>query len=221
MKTRLLAVLFALSCVPASAQVETYVEASVGAAIIPTVDTKTYTFTDPSTNDVYTGKGFLNYSTTVTAGAEIGYAGFYGGNLRFGVAWDYLRASLSSAGVVGTQNGVAGRYVVSNADIRAAGFNFDDTVHIVGGNAYYNLPLIGDSIRPYVGAGFGAALIENASTEMAASATVGFRYGLADNMYIGARYRFYYITGPTDDAGVQYNGIMTHTLSAVLGIYMN
>jgi hypothetical protein len=210
---------FALVPVGAYAQPVAYIEGSVGVAFMPNVSTQTYTFfIDPYT---ISGHGELDYGTNLVAGAEIGYAGFAHGQLRWGLSYDYMHATLESASLVGSVNGVPGSIKFSSGELNGAGFNFDNSVHLITTDFYYNFADIGGVIRPYVGVGVGAALIEHADAELALSGTAGFRYGFADNTaYIGVRYRYYRISGPTDDFGIKYDPIQAHTVSAVLGFYL-
>jgi len=81
--------------------------------------------------------------------------------------------------------------------------------------------MLGQPFQPYLGAGFGADLIDHAQNEFAVSATAGIRFMVTDEFYVGARYRFYYVNNPTDDFGTRYNAVTMHTFSAVLGVYLN
>jgi opacity protein-like surface antigen len=83
------------------------------------------------------------------------------------------------------------------------------------------LPLINTRLQPYIGIGVGAAMIENAKTQLSLSGTLGARMDVSDQAYIGVRYRFTRIQGTTDDAGIAYDAITFHTFSAVLGFYFS
>jgi hypothetical protein len=214
-----LALGLALAPTAGFAQTIGYVEGSVGTALIAQVSTSTYSFTDSSGN-VYSGNGVLNYGPSITAGAEAGIAGLDSGNIRLGISYDFIRTSLHSAGISGTFNGTpVGTITVTNALIRSAGFDFDTTVHAISANAYYNLPLIGEVIRPYVGLGAGAAILEHADTNLTITGTLGFRYAISDAAYIGMKYKFFYIDGPTEDFGVRFDPVFANTISAVIGFY--
>ena len=205
----------------ASAEPVAYFERSVGAAFLPNVNTQTYTFVLPP--DTISGHAELNYGTQLVAGAEIGYGGFAHGDLRWSIiSYDYLHATLDSARLVGTINGVPSSITLSNGVLNGAGFDFDNSVHLLTTDVYYNFPDIGGVVRPYLGVGAGAAFIEHADAELALAATAGLRYGFAHNRaYIGVRYRYYRIAGPTDDLGIKYDPIQAHTVSAVIGFYLD
>lgn len=221
MKIRAIVLALGLALAPSAGFAQTigYFEGSVGTALIAQVSTSTYSFTDGSGN-VYSGNGILNYGPSITAGAEAGIAGLNDGNLRLGISYDFIRTSLDSAGISGTFNGTpVGTITVTDALIRSAGFDFDTTVHAITANAYYNLPLIGDVIRPYLGVGVGASILEHADTKLTITGTLGFRYAISDAAYIGAKYKFFYIDSPTEDFGIRFDPVFANTISAVIGFY--
>jgi len=223
MKHTLIAALLLVSSLPALAQEVTavpapYFELGVGMNIVPTVSTQTYTLT--SGPNTATGKIDLDYDTGLAGGAELGYAGIGIPQLRLGVGYDYLEGKFASGVITGTVNGTSGSLPFSRADIASLGGSLDNDVHVVTGNAYYSLPMVG-GIRPYFGGGVGAAFIQNAGSNLALTATAGFRWELTEQSYLGLRYRFYRVEGPTDDLGIRYEPIMTHSVMAMLGMYMD
>jgi opacity protein-like surface antigen len=195
-----------------------YAEIGVGAVFVPTVSTQTYTLTSGTTSA--TGKVDLNYDTGITAGAEVGYAGVGTPELRLGLGYDYLEGHFSNGLVVGTVNGTPGSFAFTRADVASLGASLDNDVHVLMGNAYWSFPMVGP-VRPYVGGGLGAAFISNAGTNFALSATAGFRVALTDQSYLGLRYRFYRVEGPTDDIGIKYQPIIAHSVMAMLGMYLD
>jgi hypothetical protein len=86
-------------------------------------------------------------------------------------------------------------------------------------HVFYNLPLLG-AIRPYVGLGAGMAAIEHADSELAVSATLGARFALGEAAYVGAKYRFTYVAGPTADSGLRFQNFGMHTVSVLIGFYI-
>jgi opacity protein-like surface antigen len=223
MKRKLFAALLLASSAPAFAQESAgvpapYFELGVGVDIVPTVSTQTYTITSGTTTA--TGRVDLDYDTGLAGGAELGYAGVGIPELRLGVGYDYLEATFRSGQVVGTVNGTPGTFSFSRAGVASLGASLDNDVHLVTGNAYYSLPMVGP-IRPYFGVGVGSAFIQNAGSNLAVTATAGFRWAMTDQAYMGLRYRFYRVEGPTDDIGIKYESIMTHSVMAMLGVYMD
>jgi opacity protein-like surface antigen len=195
-----------------------YMELGVGVNMVPTVSTQTYTLT--SGPNTATGRIDLDYDTGFAAGAEVGYAGLGIPELRFGVGYDYLEGTFSSGKVVGSVNGASGSFPFTRADITALGASLDNVIHLVSGNVYYSLPMVGP-VRPYFGVGAGSAFISHADAQFALTATAGFRMALTDQGYFGLRYRFYRMDGPVDNLGIHYEPVMSHSVMAILGAYLD
>jgi len=200
------------------AQPAPYFELGVGVNIVPTVSTQTYTVTSGTTTA--SGRIDLDYDTGLAGGAEFGYASVGIPELRLGVGYDYLEGKFLSGVITGTVNGTSGSFPFSRADITSLGGSLDNDVHVVTGNAYYSLPMWGP-IRPYFGGGIGAAFIQNAGTNLALTATAGLRWAMTDQAYMGLRYRFTRVEGPTDEIGLKYEPIMSHSVMAMLGVYLD
>ena len=156
-------------------------------------------------------------SPQATLGAELGIAA---GRWRFGVSYDWANASFDTAAFSGTFNGAPLNLTLAEEDFAALGIETDTGIQIVGGNVYYNFALIGSAVQPYIGVGAGAAIVENASTELALSAMAGAGFAISPNAYIGARYRFTHVAGPQADSGIIYENIAFHTVSVQIGIYL-
>lgn len=218
MKRFIITMLIVVAPVCAGAQPnssDTYAEVGVGVSIIPTVSTKTYTLTDGV--NVATGRVELNYDTALTAGAEIGLLGVGIPQLRLGIGYDFVQARFSSGDLVGTLNGSPGSLHFTRRDVSSFGITLDNDVHLVSGNIYYDLPNWG-AITPYFGVGAGAAIIQHADTQLALTATAGLRASIDDDAYVALRYRFYHISGPTDDFGIQYDAITNHSIMVMFGL---
>lgn len=195
-----------------------YLELGVGLNMVPTVSTQTYTLT--SGTNTATGRIDLDYDTGLAAGAELGYAGLGIPELRAGVGYDYLEGKFSNGKVVGAVNGTAGTFPFTRADISALGASLDNDIHLVSGNLYYSLPMVGP-VRPYIGGGAGVAFISQADAQFALSATAGLRMALSEHGYMGLRYRFYRMEGPVDSLGIQYEPVMAHSFMVMLGGYFD
>ena len=74
------------------------------------------------------------------------------------------------------------------------------------------------SLQPYIGVGAGWAFIEEADSSFALSGTLGARFPITDNAYLGARYRLQWISGPTTDDGVDLDSFLNHGVSAMIGV---
>jgi len=194
-----------------------YVEAAPGAAFTQSVKTKPFSFND-SVNS-FTGTAELDYGTQFTVGGEIGLT-FFGGTIRTGISYDYANATVRSATLIGTLNGVPVSGPFSRSALGSVASDFDNTVNIIALNVYYNFLRPDAPIQPYVGVGFGSGKIQTAnSNEFVVTGTVGARIRVSEQLYVGARYRFTHIEGITDKIGIQYDPIEFHTVSAIIGFY--
>lgn len=223
MKSVIIAAL--LFAVPTIAQAQndpplpvSFAEVSLGASFIPTIHTKTYTINGGF--GTATGHIELNYGTGLTAGAEVGILGGLFPHVGFSISYDYLQARFDHGLIVGTLNGVPGSLPFNRNDVTSFGLSLDNDVHLLAGNIFYS-PFDDGFIHPYLGVGFGAAIISRADTEFALTTTAGLRADISDDVYVGVRYRYYYVTGPTDDFGIRYDGLSNHSVMAILGVYLD
>jgi opacity protein-like surface antigen len=195
-----------------------FAEVSLGASFIPTIRTKTYTISDGI--DTATGHIELNYSTGLTAGAEVGILGGLFPKIGFSISYDYLQARFDHGLVTGTLNGVPGSLAFTRNDVTDFGITLDNDVHLIAANILYN-PFDEGRIHPYIGGGVGVAVISHTDTQAAVTATAGVRADLSDDFYVGVRYRYYYVTGPTDDFGIRYDSLSNHSVMAMIGVYLD
>jgi opacity protein-like surface antigen len=195
-----------------------FAEVSLGASFIPTIRTKTYTITDGI--DTATGHIELNYSTGLTAGAEVGILGGLFPKIGFSISYDYLQARFDHGLVTGTLNGIPGSLAFTRNDVTNFGISLDNDVHLIAANILYN-PFEDGRIHPYIGGGVGVAVISHTDTQAAVTATAGMRADLSDDFYVGVRYRYYYVTGPTDNFGIRYDSLSNHSVMAMIGVYLD
>jgi opacity protein-like surface antigen len=208
-----------------------YVEIGFGASFIPTVQTKNFTI--PLFGGLETGHADLNYSTALTESAEIGLAGVAVPEIRLAASYEHLTAHFDNGSITGTLNSgpgipsATGTLSATRAELNSLGFDaglLDSDVSIATANVYYSLPLLDFAkpviLRPYLGMGLGAAWLTHADTQLAVTATAGVRVSLSEDAYLGLRYRYYRITGPTDALGIQLDPINNHSIMAVIGYYV-
>lgn len=195
-----------------------FAEVSLGASFIPTIRTKTYTLSDGI--NTATGHIELNYSTGLTAGAEFGILGGLFPKIGFSISYDYLQARFDHGLITGTLNGDPGSLAFTRNDVASLGINLDNDVHLIAANVLYN-PLEEGRIHPYIGGGVGVAIISHTDTQAAVTATAGVRADLSDDFYVGVRYRYFYVTGPTDDFGIRYDSLSNHSVMAMIGVYLD
>jgi len=222
MKATLLTCIFIGVPTLAAAQVREptfYVEGAVGAAFTQSVNTKQFTFTDPTMN-TFSGTAQVHYGTQFTIGGEAGLT-FFNDRIRTGISYDYANATAHSATLMGILNGAPVNGSFSRSEFSFVGSDFDNTVQIIALNAYYNFLGPDAQFQPYVGGGFGSGKIQTAhSNEFVATATAGVRMRISDQAYVGARYRFTHVEGITDKFGIKYDPIEFHTLSLIAGLYL-
>jgi opacity protein-like surface antigen len=195
-----------------------FAEVSLGASFIPTIRTKTYTISDGI--DTATGHIELNYSTGLTAGAEAGILGGLFPKIGFSISYDYLQARFDHGLITGTLNGVPGSLSFTRNDVTDFGITLDNDVHLIAANILYN-PFDDGRIHPYIGGGVGVAVISHTDTQAAVTATAGVRADLSNDFYVGVRYRYYYVTGPTDNFGIRYDSLSNHSVMAMIGVYLD
>ncbi len=207
LKKLLVAASFVL--LPSIASAQGYIEGNVGAAFIGNIDAQL-------PGGTITG----DYGTELLFGAEAGVAGLgNASNIRLGVSWDHAKADLDSLSVSG-----GGASLSADCDLiqSEVGFDFcseaDESIHVIAANAYIDLA-VGNSmgIQPYIGVGAGYAFFDSVDGQLALSGTAGARVPIGMNAYIGGRYRFQWISGPSGDFGEEYDSINMHGVSAIIG----
>jgi len=195
---------------------EGYVEALLGSVDVEGVETGTYTSTETGTMS-----GALKYGSTLGLGLEVGLRNFEEHNvLRASLSWHFAGAELDSASI--TTNGgselASGSYVVSSAELKSVGLNFDNDIHVVLANLYYELP-IGMDLFPYVGLGLGVADVENADgTSAAGAVSLGLRIERPDETYWALRYQRFAIGSITDKLGITYGDIGFDIITVTVGM---
>lgn len=85
-------------------------------------------------------------------------------------------------------------------------------------NAYYDFD-VSEKLKPFVGVGLGAAKNEDVSTEFAWQVSLGGKYYLVNNVYIGAKASYIRQNGPTYDgnSSVKFDDSSIYTAKALIG----
>jgi opacity protein-like surface antigen len=201
-----------------SAQAGGFIEGAVGVGMIQPVSTDTQTVVSPP--DTVQLRGTLHYNDSLSAGAEAGWRNVDATRIKISLSYDYLKAKLSHADVSGTIDAAPFAGSMSSGLLRSFGIDFDNTVHLAAANIYFE-PEAMNFFQPYIGVGVGAAFFDHAGTEPAVTATIGVTHALTPNAYIGLRYRYAHVWGPTDDLGFKYDPINAHLISAIVGVNLN
>ncbi len=131
----------------------------------------------------------LDYKPALALGVELGTPGLENSPFGWSVSYDYLRSNLDKATVSGTVNGAPGSATFSSSQLKNAGLNFDNDVHLATANFYYRSPFL-NVVHPYIGVGAGAAFMSHADTQPALDLTLGMRLPMSENTYYGMRYRY-------------------------------
>jgi hypothetical protein len=211
MRKLLLAVV--LTMMPSVASAQLYIEGAIGLATVPEIQTGNYSVDIPSFGQL-DASSQLNYENTLSGGAEAGLR-FLG--MRLGASWEMANTRLDSGTIIGTLDGTPYTLTGTGDEIaEVTGLTFNHDIQIVAANLYLNLPL--PVVQPFIGVSAGSAFIDNASTELALSASAGARVSIGPRAYVGARYRFTFIAGPLNEYGINYDPIMFHSASLILGL---
>ena len=167
--------------------------------------------------------GHLSYNETFVLGAEFGVEEVFGTSLRIAASLDGFQPDLSNANLDAdlTINGVDVPDTPDNSPLTAdavtdLGLDFNHRTVIASGNAFFDLDL--GAVVPYVGAGYGVLLVENANQyETGFLVHAGVRYDPTPLTYIGARFTWYRGNGPQDDTGVNFDTFETQAFAVSIG----
>ena len=101
--------------------------------------------------------------------------------------------------------------------VRDAGISLDNSVKLYMANAYYDIKNA-SAFTPFVGLGIGMADVQNAKdNEFAWAASVGGKYNIDKNMYLGLKGSYTSVNGITDKIGIEYKDMDAYSAHALLG----
>lgn len=197
-----------------------YVEANISHINPSDIKTKTYSGTEDGLT-FSNVKAKMDFDSDVGYGFEVGAKDLLVENLRVGFAFttvkfDFNKASGSGTVTDGTDTiNFAGS--VNKSDAKSVGLDLDRRTKLYMINAYYDFKN-SSPITPYVGVGIGFADIENTKdNEVAMSATLGAKYNINQNVYVGAKATYYNINGFKDDASIKYKDVDAMALNINIG----
>ena len=166
----------------------------------------------------------LTYEAKKTIGAEGGMRAIAGTPLAVGLALDGFRGRLGEATLSGTDATAAspaggqGAEAPLNADgVGDLGYNFDDRVTVLSGNAYYEL---GDDegLVAFLGVGYGIASIES-DLRSGLVIQLGARYPIDPIGYVGVRLSRFQSDGHSDAAsGLQFEEFASTAVTLAFGL---
>ncbi|MAN79669.1 MAG: hypothetical protein CMF64_04670 [Magnetovibrio sp.] len=200
-----------------------YVEGQLGVAVMEDIDTNTYS--GAAGGITVTGaKGTLEYDEEFMFGAEAGVQNFGVQNMRLGFGVKHMNVELDaitlSAGSItdGTTTITNASAKVSRENLGGIAQAFDNNVQLYSFNAYYDIPMEA-AIKPFVGGGIGFVDIENAdSLEPAFTLSAGARYNLSESVYAGVKADYHFVSGPTDELGIEYENFGVFTAAVMVGM---
>ena len=167
----------------------------------------------------------LTYDAKKTIGAEGGMRAIAGTPFALGLALDGFRgrlgeATLSRTGAAAAAESPAGgqgTQVALDADgVRDLGYNFDDRVTVLSGNAYYEL---GDDegLVAFLGVGYGIAAIES-DLRSGLTMQLGARYPIDPIGYISLRLSRFQSDGHSDASGLQFEDFASTAVTLAFGL---
>ncbi len=171
-----------------------------------------------------TASGNVSYDKTFLLGAEVGVEGVFGTSLRVSGAIDVFEPEVKTA-VLTADLAINGVEVPETPDgsplggdaLVDLGLNFSHRTAILSGNAFFDLDLGG--FTPYVGAGYGMLLVENANQyETGLLLHAGFRFDVTPMFYVGGKVSWFRGEGPQDDTGIDFDTFETTSAAVSVGV---
>ena len=171
-----------------------------------------------------TANGNVSFDNALLLGAEVGVEGVFGTSLRVAGTVDLFKPEVKNAVLMADLaiNGVEvpdtpdGSALGSDA-LADLGLNFSHRSAILSGNAYFDLDLGG--FTPYVGAGYGMLLVENANQyETGVLLHGGFRFDVTPMFYLGGKVSWFRGEGPQDDTGIDFDTFETTSAAVSVGV---
>ena len=216
---KILLLLALISSSALAAELKPYLEGQLGFASLDDVDTK---LNGAIGGGTATASAKIKYDHSVSGGFEIGANNVGIENLRIGVSYsrmkfdmDKVTGSITTTDVAGFDDGTLTGDITST--VRSGGISLDNSVNLYMANAYYDIKNA-SAFTPFVGLGMGMANIQNAKdNEFAWSASVGGKYNIDKNMYLGLKGSYTSVNGITDKIGLEYKDMDAYSAHALLG----
>ena len=169
-------------------------------------------------------KAELTYDAKKTIGVEGGMRAIAGTPFAVGLALDGFRGRLGEATLSRTDaaaeapaDGQGARVTLDANAVRDLGYNFDDRVTVLSGNAYYEL---GDDegLAAFLGLGYGIASIES-DLRSGLVIQLGARYPIEPIGYVGLRLSRFQSDGHSDAAsGLEFDGFASTAVTLAFGL---
>lgn len=212
----------AISSGALAADLKPYIEGQLGWSNLDDVKTKTYS----ASFDGGTASGNIKteYDSSISGGIELGIKNVAIENLRLGASYQTMKFDMEKVTGTATFAGTGQNYINNGTytgdittDIRSAGISLDNRVNLYMVNAYYDIKN-SSAFTPFVGFGIGMADVKNAKdNEFAWSASVGGKYNITPNVYLGLKASYVGVNGITDKLGIKYEDHDAYSGQALLG----
>ena len=171
----------------------------------------------------YTNKRIdFEHDSDTTPGIEFGFYNFNNSNLRLGFSYTKPSIDLDTSTLSGTitdgTTTITGAVGITAADYATVGLDFDNDVKLYMVNGYYDFDS-SNNFKPFIGAGFGLADIDNAEDkEFTYAGMLGGRYYINEQTYVGGKFTYASIEGPKDKLGLSYEDIEFYTSTLMIGL---
>jgi opacity protein-like surface antigen len=219
-KLLIAAVVAAISSGALAADLKPYIEGQLGWSNLDDVDTQATSV--PVGGGTVTASAKIEYDNSVSGGFEIGANNVGIENLRIGASYNRMKFDMEKVTGTATGVGVSGLTDGTVTDditsyVRDAGVSLDNSVKLYMANAYYDIKN-SSAFTPFVGLGIGMADVQNAKdNEFAWSASLGGKYNIDKNMYLGLKGSYTSVNGITDKIGIEYKDMDAYSAHALLG----
>ena len=216
---KILILLALISSSAFAADLKPYIEGQLGWSNLNDVDTKA---TNLPISDAATASATakIKYDNSVSGGFEIGANHVGIENLRIGVSFNRMKFDMEKVkGSLALSTPSASLETTGDITeaVRSLGVNLDNSVKLYMANAYYDIKNA-SAFTPFIGFGVGMADIKNAKdNEFAWSASVGGKYNIDKNMYLGLKGSYTSVNGITDKIGLEYKDMDAYSAHALLG----
>jgi opacity protein-like surface antigen len=216
---KILILLALISSSAFAADLKPYIEGQLGWSNLNDVDTKA---TNLPISDAATASATakIKYDNSVSGGFEIGANHVGIENLRIGVSFNRMKFDMEKVkGSLALSTSSASLETTGDITeaVRSLGVDLDNSVKLYMANAYYDIKNA-SAFTPFIGFGVGMADIKNAKdNEFAWSASVGGKYNIDKNMYLGLKGSYTSVNGITDKIGLEYKDMDAYSAHALLG----
>jgi opacity protein-like surface antigen len=204
----------------AHADMKPYIEGQIN--YVNPDDVSTNTYSGSVSGITYTNtKIDFDFDSDTTMGFELGLSKIADSNFRLGFSYTKPSLDLDTSTLSGTITDgvttVTGAVGITSADYASVGLSFDNDVKVYMANVYYDFDAT-ENFKPFIGVGLGMSDIDNAEDkELTYSGMLGAKYYFSEQAYLGGKFTYSTIDGPTDKLGLKYEDIDFYTSTLSLG----